>query len=66
MKAQTRYTINLDGTIEKWWLEKDLGSEIALRKVQNPKKWNNGLHIFPKEIVFENRKIANKKLKTNE
>lgn len=44
--APTRYTINLDGTLEKWYLEHDGGETIYLRKTPRP-KWNCGMKEFP-------------------
>ena len=44
--APTRYTINLDGTLEKWYLEHDGGEIIYLRKTPRP-KWNCGMKEFP-------------------
>ena len=44
--SPTRYTINLDGTLEKWYLEHDDGEIIYLRKTPRP-KWNCGMKEFP-------------------
>ena len=37
--APTRYTLNHDGTLEKWYLEHDCGEIVYLRKTSRP-KWN--------------------------
>ena len=57
-----RYTINSDGTLEKWFLEKDCGEEIALRKTPTPKFFCS-MRIFPKEDVYENARTARKALR---
>lgn len=53
--APTRYTINLDGTLEKWYLEHDDGEIIYLRKTPHP-KWNCGMKEFPAAKVFPTTK----------
>ena len=55
--APTRYTINLDGTLEKWYLEHDGGETIYLRKTPRP-KWNCGMKEFPAAEVFPDYKTA--------
>ena len=46
-----RYTINPDGTLEKWYLEKVLdNNETALRKTPTP-KFNCCMRIFNTEIL---------------
>lgn len=52
-----RYTLNRDGTLEKWWLEKDMGNEIALRKTPTP-RWNCNLRIWPASEVYASAKAA--------
>lgn len=44
--APTRYTLNHDGTLEKWYLEHDCGEIVYLRKTSRP-KWNCCLKEFP-------------------
>ena len=60
--APTRYTINLDGTLEKWYLEHDGGETIYLRKTPRP-KWNCGMKEFPAAEVFPDYKTARAALK---
>jgi hypothetical protein len=60
--APTRYTINLDGTLEKWYLEHDGGEIIYLRKTPRP-KWNCGMKEFPAAEVFPDYKTARAVLK---
>lgn len=55
--SPTRYTINLDGTLEKWYLEHDDGEIIYLRKTPRP-KWNCGMKEFPAAKVFPDYKTA--------
>ncbi len=55
--APTRYTINLDGTLEKWYLEHDGGEIIYLRKTPRP-KWNCGMKEFPAADVYETYRAA--------
>ena len=55
--APTRYTINLDGTLEKWYLEHDGG------KTPRP-KWNCGMKEFPAAEVFPDYKTARAALKS--
>lgn len=61
--APTRYTINLDGTLEKWYLEHDGGETIYLRKTPRP-KWNCGMKEFPTAEVFPDYKTARAALKS--
>ena len=61
--APTRYTINLDGTLEKWYLEHDGGETIYLRKTPRP-KWNCGMKEFPAAEVFPDYKTARAALKS--
>jgi hypothetical protein len=51
------YTLNLDGTIEKWYCEKILENEVFVRKSKKP-KWIDTTKIFPLNKVFGNRKEA--------
>jgi hypothetical protein len=60
--APTRYTINLDGTLEKWYLEYDDGAIIYLRKTPRP-KFNCCLKEFPAAEVFPDYKTARAALK---
>jgi hypothetical protein len=60
--APTRYTINLDGTLEKWYLEHDGGEIIYLRKTPRP-KWNCGMKEFSTAEVFPDYKTARAALK---
>lgn len=60
--APTRYTINLDGTLEKWYLEYDDGVTIYLRKTPRP-KFNCCLKEFPAAEVFPDYKTARAALK---
>ena len=55
--APTRYTINLDGTLEKWYLEYDDGAIIYLRKTPRP-KFNCCLKESPAAEVFPDYKTA--------
>ena len=55
--APTRYTINLDGTLEKWYLEQDGGEIIYLRKTPRP-KWNCCMKEFPAADVYETYRAA--------
>ncbi len=61
--APTRYTINLDGTLEKWYFEHDGGETIYLRKTPRP-KWNCGMKEFPAAEVFPDYKTARAALKS--
>jgi hypothetical protein len=61
--APTRYTINLDGTLEKWYLEHDDGETIYLRKTPRP-KWNCCMKEFPAAEVFPDCKTARAALKS--
>ena len=61
--APTRYTINLDGTLEKWYLEHDGGETIYLRKTPRP-KWNCCMKEFPAAEVFPDYKTARAALKS--
>lgn len=61
--APTRYTINLDGTLEKWYLEHDGGEIIYLRKTPRP-EWNCGMKEFPAAEVFPDCKTARAALKS--
>ena len=53
MKSETRYTLNRDGTVEKWYLEKDCGNQVYLRKTCTP-KFNCGMKAFPANEVYLN------------
>ncbi len=55
--APTRYTINRDGTLEKWYLEHDGGETVYLRKTPRP-KWNCGMKEFPAAEVYETYRAA--------
>ena len=58
-----RYTINADGTLEKWFLEKELPErgETALRKTPTL-KWNCSMKIFPSDRVRSTYKEAKAEL----
>ena len=58
-KAEVRYTINLDGTVEKWYLEKQMLNIVFLRKTKTP-KWNCCMHEFPPEAVYPSYAAARK------
>lgn len=60
--APTRYTINRDGTLEKWYMEHDDGEIIYLRKTPHP-KWNCGMKEFPAAEVFPDYKTARDAIK---
>lgn len=60
--APTRYTLNNDGTLEKWYLECDDGEIIYLRKTPRP-KFNCCLKEFPAAEVFPDYKTARAALK---
>ena len=60
--ASTRYTLNHDGTLEKWYLEHDGGEIIYLRKTPRP-KWNCGMKEFSAAEVFPDYKTARAALK---
>lgn len=60
--APTRYTLNHDGTLEKWYLEHDGGEIIYLRKTSRP-KWNCCMKEFPVAEVFPDYKTARAALK---
>lgn len=64
MTGQTRYTINRDGTLEKWYLEQDNGEIIYLRKTPRP-NWNCCLKEFPKSKVYPDYKSARHALKAH-
>lgn len=55
--APKRYTINRDGTIEKWYLEHDGGEIVYLRKTPRP-KWNCCMKEFPAAEVYETYRAA--------
>lgn len=55
--APTRYTINRDGTLEKWYLEHDGGETVYLRKTPRP-KWNCSMKEFPAAEVYETYRAA--------
>ena len=56
--APARYTINRDGTLEKWYLEHDDGTgTIYLRKTPQP-KWNCCMKEFPADQVYNDRRAA--------
>lgn len=55
--APTRYTINRDGTLEKWYLEHDGGETVYLRKTPRP-KWNCCMKEFPAAQVYETYRAA--------
>ena len=38
MKIEVRYTINRDGTLEKWYLEAERDGMVYLRKTAIPKR----------------------------
>ena len=50
--APTRYTLNHDGTLEKWYLHHDDGEIVYLRKTPRP-KWNCCMKEFPAADVYE-------------
>lgn len=53
-----RYTLNADGTIEPWYLEKESSDGYtALRKTRTP-KWNCNMRIFEAQTVYQTRKEA--------
>lgn len=60
--APTRYTLNHDGTLEKWYLEHDCGEIVYLRKTSRP-KWNCCMKEFPAAEVFPDYKTARAALK---
>ena len=60
--APTRYTLNHDGTLEKWYLEHDCGEIVYLRKTSRP-KWNCCMKEFPAAEVFPDYKTARAELK---
>lgn len=51
MKVEVRYTVNRDGTIEKWYLEAEADGLIYLRKTARP-KWNCCMKEFRPENVY--------------
>lgn len=53
------YTINIDGTVEKWYLEKVLyeESKCFLRKLARP-KYHDVRRFFPLSAVFATRREA--------
>ena len=55
--APTRYTLNHDGTLEKWYLDYDDGDTIYLRKTPRP-KWNCCRKEFPAADVYETYRAA--------
>lgn len=55
--APVRYTLNRDGTLEKWYLEHDGGEIVYLRKTPQP-KWNCCMKEFPKSQVYESYQAA--------
>lgn len=55
----TRYTINRDGTLEKWYLHHDDGEIVYLRKTPRP-KWNCCMKEFPAADVYETYRAARK------
>lgn len=57
-----RYTINHDGTLEKWYLDYDDGDTLYLRKTPRP-KWNCGRKEFPAAEVYPDYKTARAALK---
>lgn len=61
--APTRYTLNHDGTLEKWYLEHDGGEIIYLRKTPRP-KWNCCMKEFSAAEVFPDYKTARAALKS--
>lgn len=57
MATQTRYTINSDGTLQKWYLDYDDGDTIILRTTpQN--KWSCYRKEFPAAAVYPDHKTA--------
>lgn len=53
-----RYTLNADGTIEPWYLEKESREGYtALRKTRTP-KFNCCMRIFEAQTVYQTRKEA--------
>lgn len=57
--APTRYTLNHDGTLEKWYLHHDDGEIVYLRKTPRP-KWNCCMKEFPAADVYETYRAARK------
>ncbi len=58
-----RYTINPDGTIERWYLEKELpNNETALRKTPTP-KCRCCMTIFQSEEVFSSARDAKMRIR---
>lgn len=55
--APTRYTLNRDGTLEKWYLEHDGGEIVYLRKTPRP-RWNCCMKEFPAGEVYQDYKAA--------
>lgn len=60
--APARYTLNRDGTLEKWYLEHDGGETVYLRKTPRP-KWNCCMKEFPAAAVYSDYKTARAALK---
>lgn len=61
--APTRYTLNRDGTLEKWYLEHDGGEIVYLRKTPRP-RWNCCMKEFPAGEVYQDYKATRAALKT--
>ena len=62
MKYEVRYTINRDGTIEKWYLEHETPELVYLRKTATP-KWNCCMREFLPSTVFPSYVAAKRALK---
>ena len=61
-KAERRYTINIDGTIENWYLEQEDGDFVWLRKTEKP-KYNCCMKRFPASDVYITRQEAAEAMK---
>ena len=60
------YTINKDGTLEKWYVERVLyEGQVLLRKQTRP-KWHDIIRGFKPEDVFATAKEAKAALKKRE
>lgn len=51
MKVEVRYTINRDGTVEKWYLEKETAEGVYLRKSMRP-VWHDIIKCFLPDEVY--------------
>jgi len=57
-----RYTINHDGTLEKWYLLHDGGDFVVLQKHPRP-KWITYIKEFSHSDVYDSYKSARAELK---